>query len=53
MYRITGRKEYQDTAWEMFSSIIQGTQTDIANAAVLDVTVAEYPLPKEDYMEVS
>lgn len=53
MYRITGRKEYQDIAWEMFTSIIKGTETDIANAAVQDVTIAEYPLPKEDYMEVS
>jgi mannosyl-oligosaccharide alpha-1,2-mannosidase len=52
MYRITGRKEYQDTAWDMFTSIVQGTETEIANAAVRDVTVAEYPLPKDDYMEV-
>lgn len=53
MYRITGRKEYQDIAWDMFSAIIQATQTDLANAAVLDVTIAEYPMPQEDYMEVS
>ncbi|KAK0389840.1 hypothetical protein NLU13_3413 [Sarocladium strictum] len=51
MYRITGRREYQETAWEMFTSIIKGTETEIANAAVQDVTIAEYPLPKEDYME--
>lgn len=53
MYRITGKKEFQDKAWDMFTAIRNGTRTEHANAAVLDVTVGQYPLPKEDYMEVS
>jgi mannosyl-oligosaccharide alpha-1,2-mannosidase len=53
MYRITGDAEFQDKAWDMFAAIRNGTRTEFANAAVLDVTVGEYPLPKEDYMEVS
>ena len=36
----------------MFTAVSNGTETPYANAAVLDVTKAEYPLPKEDYMEV-
>ncbi|KAK0712925.1 family 47 glycosyl hydrolase [Lasiosphaeria miniovina] len=51
MYRITGRREFQDAAWDMFASVSKGTATKYANAAVLDVTRAEYPLPQEDYME--
>lgn len=53
MYRITGKTEFQDKAWDMFTAIRNGTRTEHANAAVLDVTVAQYPLPQEDYMEVS
>ncbi|KXX73228.1 Endoplasmic reticulum mannosyl-oligosaccharide 1,2-alpha-mannosidase [Madurella mycetomatis] len=51
MYRITGRQEYQEAAWDMFLAISNATATPYANAAVLDVTKAEYPLPQEDYME--
>jgi mannosyl-oligosaccharide alpha-1,2-mannosidase len=52
-YRITGRREFQDAAWDMFTAIAKATKTKYANAAVLDVTVeAEHP-PQEDYMEVS
>lgn len=53
MWRITGRQEFQEAAWDMFKAVSNGTETEFANAAVLDVTKAEYPLPKEDYMEVS
>ncbi|EFY92141.1 glycosyl hydrolase family 47 protein [Metarhizium acridum CQMa 102] len=53
MYRITGDEAFQDKAWDMFTAISNGTRTEYANAAVLDVTVARYPLPKMDYMEVS
>ena len=52
MYRMTGRVEWQDAAWDMFTAIANGTATKYANAAVLDVTKGRYPLPKEDYMEV-
>lgn len=53
MYRITGRAEFRDAAWDMFEAVSKGTRTEYANAAVLDVTKAHYPLPMEDYMEVS
>ncbi len=52
MHRVTGQQEYQDAAWDMFSAIAKGTATPHANAAVLDVTKAVYPLRQEDYMEV-
>jgi len=52
MYRITGRQEYQEAAWDMFTAIANGTATEHANAAVMDVTRAKYPLKQEDYMEV-
>ncbi|RDA90629.1 hypothetical protein CP533_2774 [Ophiocordyceps camponoti-saundersi (nom. inval.)] len=51
LYRITGRGEFRDAAWDMFQAVNKGTRTEFANAAVLDVTKAEFPLPKEDYME--
>lgn len=53
LYRVTGRQEFQETAWEMFKAVSNGTETEFANAAVMDVTRANYPLEKEDYMEVS
>ncbi|KFG78061.1 hypothetical protein MANI_025182 [Metarhizium anisopliae] len=38
LYRITGAKAFfKDTAWDMFTAINNGTRTDYANAAVLDV----------------
>ena len=52
LYRITGLDEFREAAWDMFTAIRNGTATEYANAAVLDVTKAEYPLPQEDYMEV-
>ncbi|PFH56645.1 hypothetical protein XA68_16202 [Ophiocordyceps unilateralis] len=51
LYRITGRIEFREAAWDMFVAVSNGTRTEFANAAVLDVTRAYYPLPKEDYME--
>ncbi|KAL8698469.1 MAG: hypothetical protein Q9224_001838, partial [Gallowayella concinna] len=48
-YRITGEKKYQDAAWQMFTAIENYTKTDIANAAINDVT-AETPI-KDDRME--
>lgn len=52
-YRLTGRKEFQDAGWEMFTAIAKGTKTEYANAAVLDVTTSAEKPPQEDYMEVS
>lgn len=48
-YRISGDKSYQDKAWTMFEQIEQNTRTDIANAALDDVTVS--PPTKADRME--
>lgn len=52
-YRTTGRQEFQEAAWDMFTAVANGTATPYANAAVLDVTRARDKLPQEDYMEVS
>ena len=49
LYRITGDRIYLDKAWDMFSAISKITYTDIANAAVKDVTL-ETP-EKTDRME--
>ncbi|KAK3388477.1 glycoside hydrolase [Sordaria brevicollis] len=51
MWRVTGDQQFQEAAWDMFTAVSNGTMTDFANAAVLDVTRGVYPLPKEDYME--
>ncbi|KAI4145266.1 MAG: hypothetical protein LQ341_002434 [Variospora aurantia] len=48
-YRITGEKKYQDAAWRMFTAIERYTRTDIANAAIHDVTMTSPP--KDDRME--
>lgn len=48
-YRITGEKKYQDAAWRMFTAIEKYTRTDIANAAINDVTITNPP--KDDRME--
>lgn len=48
-YRMTGEKKYQDAAWRMFTAIENYTRTDIANAAINDVTLSNPP--KDDRME--
>jgi mannosyl-oligosaccharide alpha-1,2-mannosidase len=37
LYRITGDKNYQEAAWNMFRSVCAATETDLANSAVDDV----------------
>ncbi|OLN87495.1 Mannosyl-oligosaccharide 1,2-alpha-mannosidase MNS1-like protein 2 [Colletotrichum chlorophyti] len=51
LYRVTGDRAFQDAAWEMWKAVSNGTLVEHGNAAVLDVTKKEDPLPKEDYME--
>ncbi|KAH8881288.1 glycoside hydrolase family 47 protein [Thozetella sp. PMI_491] len=51
LYRVTGRQEFQEAAWDMFTAVANGTWTEYANAAVLDVTKKAQKLPQEDYME--
>ena len=49
MYRITGDKTLQEKAWNMFQSIEKHTRTDIAHAALEDVSK---PKPVQlDHME--
>ena len=49
LYRLTGDKTLQDAAWQMYTQIEKYTRTDLANAAIQDVTV-EQP-KKDDRME--
>ncbi|KAH8900417.1 seven-hairpin glycosidase [Thozetella sp. PMI_491] len=38
LYRITGKEDLRDLAWEMFQGIMHITKTGLANSAVSDVT---------------
>ncbi|KAK6427725.1 hypothetical protein LTR81_000069 [Elasticomyces elasticus] len=38
LYRITGEQRYQDAAWDMFMAITNATTTQLANAALSDIT---------------
>ena len=49
LYRITGDRSLMDSAWQMFQAIEKHTRTELAYAAVKDVTV-EQP-EKDDRME--
>lgn len=50
LYRMTGRQDLPDVAWEMFQNIEKYTRTELANAALVDVTIKENP-PRSDSME--
>ncbi|TVY93184.1 Endoplasmic reticulum mannosyl-oligosaccharide 1,2-alpha-mannosidase [Lachnellula willkommii] len=39
MWRITGDKKWQEAAWRMFQAIEKVSRTDIAAAAIMDITV--------------
>ncbi|KAB8301539.1 hypothetical protein EYC80_003385 [Monilinia laxa] len=39
MWRITGERRYQDAAWRMFEAVERLCRTEVAAAAVMDVTV--------------
>ena len=49
LYRITGDKALQDTAWDKFTSVALHTKTPLAYAALTDVT--NITSPQEDSME--
>ncbi|EFQ90132.1 hypothetical protein PTT_13361 [Pyrenophora teres f. teres 0-1] len=49
LWRITGDPVWRETAWEMFDAVAKATDTEYANAAIMDVTVVGSD--KEDYME--
>ncbi|KAH7080492.1 glycoside hydrolase [Paraphoma chrysanthemicola] len=49
LWRITGDPWWRETAWEMFEAVARATETEYANAAILDVTVLDSK--QQDYME--
>ncbi|KAK0706919.1 glycoside hydrolase [Lasiosphaeria miniovina] len=51
MYRMTGKAEYQEMAWDMFLAIQNATSTEHANSAIEDVTVERGNTTKLDNME--
>lgn len=60
LYRITGKREYMDAAWRMFKAVEAVSRTEVAAAAVADITVAspdtqsqygEEPIGKRDLGE--
>jgi mannosyl-oligosaccharide alpha-1,2-mannosidase len=56
MHRITGDPTYRDIAWDMFTSIVEASETRLGHASIRDVTIkvdAEGSKDNnlEDYME--
>ncbi|KAJ4321853.1 hypothetical protein N0V94_002686 [Neodidymelliopsis sp. IMI 364377] len=49
LYRITGEQSWQAAGWDMYTAILRTTDTDIGNAALLDIS-ADTP-PMVDSME--
>ncbi|KAI1816861.1 glycoside hydrolase family 47 protein [Poronia punctata] len=49
MYRMTGKDEYQDMAWDMFQAIRKATETDIAFSSIQSVRMTD--TVKMDAME--
>lgn len=52
LYRMTGKEDLRDLAWDMFQGILRSTETDLAYSAIADVRV-EGETRKTDSMEVS
>ncbi|TGO34316.1 hypothetical protein BHYA_0203g00210 [Botrytis hyacinthi] len=50
MYRLQGKEDLRETAWNMFEGIMRSTQTPLANSAISNVTVSG-ETEKEDSME--
>ncbi|KAK4550504.1 hypothetical protein LTR36_000083 [Oleoguttula mirabilis] len=44
LYRITGESYLQEAAWDMFTAIVNATETHLANAALSDVTFSREQL---------
>lgn len=53
LYRMTGKAEFQESAWTMFESITKATETKLAYASIADVTSKPNNLQRLDSMEVS
>ena len=52
LYRMTGKEDLRDLAWDMFQGILRSTETELAYSAIADVRV-EGETRKTDSMEVS
>jgi mannosyl-oligosaccharide alpha-1,2-mannosidase len=39
MWRITGKREYQEAAWRMFQAVEKVSRTEVAAATITDITV--------------
>ncbi|KAK4580384.1 hypothetical protein LTR86_000587 [Recurvomyces mirabilis] len=46
LYRMTGEQYLQDAAWDMFSAIVNATETKLANAALSDISFSIEQLAK-------
>ncbi|KAK3370375.1 glycoside hydrolase family 47 protein [Podospora didyma] len=51
LYRITGRADLLESAWDMWTAIDDATRTELANSAVNDITVTDEKPPQSDSME--
>jgi mannosyl-oligosaccharide alpha-1,2-mannosidase len=51
LYRITGDRKYADAAWRMFQAVEGISRTNVAAAAVMDVTLPKEKLQQLDSME--
>lgn len=52
MYRMTGKQMYSDAAWRMFQAVEKVSRTDIAAAAIMDITASKGGSGKDDGSEV-
>ncbi|KAL2258889.1 hypothetical protein VTK26DRAFT_7622 [Humicola hyalothermophila] len=51
LYRVTGRKDLLESAWQMWEAVEENTKTPLANSALVDVTVTESKPEMDDTME--
>lgn len=51
MWRITGDQKWQEAAWRMFEKIEKVSRTDVAAAAIYDITQPKEKLQQVDSME--
>lgn len=52
MWRITGDEAYRDAAWNMWTAISEVSTTELANAAITDITGSKSSVaPQDDRME--
>ncbi|KAN0095151.1 glycoside hydrolase family 47 protein [Hyaloscypha variabilis] len=49
MWRITGKQIYQEAAWRMFQAVEAVSRTDVAAAAIADITVPSENKPPQSF----